>query len=404
MNTRIDAGGMDLFDPAFAVDPHTAYRRLQATAPVVVHPQGFWLLTRYADVAALQRSGHSVQESALRHIPDFKSDSTRLGDENRMMRGLSLLDSDPPDHSRLRRLVGTPFTRSGVAARMDRISRLADRALDRVAAAGTIDLMHEVAFTMPYEVISEILGVSGVDTERFREHIGTLVLGLEPLAEPATQARIRAANDELTAMTRDLVRRKHSDPGDDLLTALIAAERAGELTGDELVAQVMFVLIAGHETTVNLIGSAVATLLAHPDSIAMVRQRPDLVTNVVEEVLRFEPSVHLMRRVTTAPLDVEGVRIPLGSFVIGVIAAANRDPAFWGGDAATFRPDRPLAHRHLSFGAGIHHCLGAALARAETAAFLSGFIERFPRARLDSLSWNGRRNIRGPESVVVTVS
>lgn len=395
--------GIDLFAAEFRADPHPAYATLRQSAPVLHHPQDFWVVSRYADVAALQRSPHSVEETSLRIVPAFKSDTARLGAQNRMMHGLSVLDRDPPDHHRLRRLLAGPFTRGAIAARADRIQRMVYSALDDVAAAGTIDLMPEVIFGLPFTLISEIIGLPAVDVDAVRRHTAVLTLGLEPLPEPGVQQQIRAANDQLTEIIGDAVRRKRAHPADDLLSELITAEREGVLDEAELVAQVMLVFIAGHETTVNLIGSGVATLLAHPEAAELLRHRPGLMANAVEEILRFEPSVHLMRRITLGPLEIGQTVVPDGALVIGAVAAANRDPDFWGSDAEYFRPDRALAPRHLSFGAGVHHCLGAALARAEATAFLRAFVQRFPRARLCSSDWNGRINVRGPASMVVSV-
>ncbi|MDF0529489.1 cytochrome P450 [Tsukamurella sp. 8F] len=391
----------DVFGAGFAFDPHPSYAAMRATTPAYRHPQGFWVLTRYADVAALQRSGHSVDERNLRHIPDFKSDSRTLGTANRMMSGLSMLDRDVPEHDRLRGVAAAAFTTRAVAARAARIGELVAEALDRIQAVDTADVIAELAFPLPFTLISEILGVPPVASDRMRDLIAVLVLGLEPSSDPTLQARIRDANDTLTDTTAEMVARKRANRGDDLLTRMIDASDDGVLSGSELVAQVMFLYIAGHETTANLIAGGIATLLEHPEQAGWLRRRPEAAPNAVEEILRYAPSVHLMRRITVEPLAVADREIPPGSFVIGSIASANRDPEVWGPDAGVLCLDRLDARRHLSFGAGVHHCLGAALARAEARCALVEFVRRFPTAEPVDMQWNRRINLRGPSVLTV---
>jgi cytochrome P450 len=395
----------DMFADGFAENPYPHYAELRATAPVHEHPLGFWLLSRYDDVVRLQKAGHSVDERNLTNLPSWKSDSSTLGKQNRMMRGLSLVDQDPPDHTRLRRLVTKVFTRRAVEELRPRVTELVDHALDRIADAGRADVVAELAFPIPFTVISELLGIPVAEHDRLRELSGILALGLEPLPDPGLQARIRAASQELTELVGGLARWKRANPGEDLFTALIAAEDDGDvLSEDELVAQVAFLYIAGHETTVNLIGGGILALLRHPDQLRLLRTDPALAGNAVEELVRYDTSVHLMRRITVDPLPVGGTEIPPGTWVVACLAAANRDRQFWGEDADALRLDRPNAHQNVSFGAGVHHCLGAALARVEARVAFSRFAQRFAAPVLDDLRWNGRINVRGPAKLVVRVS
>ena len=392
----------DPFAPGFTDDPYPHYARLRDAAPAYRHPLGFWLLSRYDDVARLQRSPHSVDERDLTEIPAWKRDGDVPVQANRPMRGLSMLDQNPPGHTRLRRLVAQAFTRGSVEALAPRVGALVDAALDRVAATG--DVLGELAFPLPFTVISELLGTPPVEHARLRELTGTLVRALEPLSSPALQAEIRAANDELTEITRELIGRKRAHPGDDLITGLLAARHGDEmLTDDELVAQVMFLYIAGHETTVNLLANGILALVRNPAQARLLRDDPALAANAVEELVRYDTSVHLMRRITVEPLEVRGERIPAGSFVVACLASANRDAAFWGPDADEVRLDRPDAHRNVSFGAGIHHCLGAALARLEARTAFTRFVHRFPAAEVADLRWNGRLNVRGPAELRLSV-
>ncbi|WP_067701366.1 cytochrome P450 [Nocardia jejuensis] len=402
----IDTGTF-VFDPftaAFAADPYPHYARMLADAPVHEHPLGFWVVSRYDDVSRLQRSAHSVDERHLTRLPVFKSDTGTLGKQNRMMRGLSMLDQDPPDHTRLRRLVTKAFTRRAIEALRPRIEAHVEAALDRIAANGGADLVADLAFPLPFAVISDLLGIPVLEHTRLRELTATLVRALEPLADPALQARIRAADEELRGMVADLIRWKRAHPGDDVLTTLISAEEDGDvLSEDELIAQVMLLYIAGHETTVNHLGGGLLALLRNPGQARRLRQEPALAANAVEELLRYDTPVHLMRRITIAPFLVGDAEIPGGSWVILCLAAAARDRRFWGADADTLRLDRPNAAQHISFGAGIHHCLGAALVRMQGRIMFPRFVERFPDAQVDQLRWNGRVNLRGPAALSITL-
>ncbi|WP_037360921.1 cytochrome P450 [Amycolatopsis orientalis] len=394
----------DLFADGFAENPYPHYAELRETAPAHEHPLGFWLLSRYADVTRLQRDSHSVDEEHLSRLPSWKSDSGTLGKENRMMRGLALLDRDPPDHTRLRRLVSQAFTRRAVEALEPRITELVGEALDRIAGAGVADVVAELAFPLPFTVISELLGIPRVEHDRLRDLTGTLALGLEPLASPDLQSRTREASRDLEAMVADLVDWKRGRRDDDLLAALLAAEHDGDvLSRDELVAQVAFLYVAGHETTVNLISGGILALLRHPAQYSLLRGEPALVANAVEELVRYDTPVQLMRRITLEPVSVRGSVIPAGSWVVACLAAANRDPEFWGSDADELRIDRDNAHRNVSFGAGVHHCVGAALARLEARIAFERFAQRFAAPELQGVRWNGRINVRGPASLSVAV-
>jgi len=394
----------DLFADDFAQDPYPHYAKLRAAAPALEHPLGFWLVSRYDDVVALQRAPHSTDERNLVRLPSWKSDSSALGRENRMLRGLAMLDQDPPDHTRRRRLVTRAFTPRAIAALEPRIVELVDAALDRMAEQGSTDVVEELAILLPFTVISEMLGVPVVAQDRLRELSGVLTLGLEPLPDPGLQARIRAASQELTEMVGELARRKRADPGPDLFTALIEAEDQGDvLSEDELIAQVGFLYLAGHESTTHLIAGGILALLRHPEQLRRLREEPDLAGNAVEELLRYDTPVHLMRRITLEPVRVGDTTIPTGSWVVACLASANRDAEFWGPDADELRLDRPNARQNVSFGAGAHHCLGAALARLEARIAFSRFADRFPEPVLEEIRWNGRRNIRGPASLRVRV-
>lgn len=392
------------FAPGFTDDPYPAYRVLRESDPVHEHPFGFWFLSEYDDASAILRAGLSVDESLVTGGP-VRDQYDSMGGGGLDTLRLSMLERDPPDHTRLRALVSKVFTPRSVSALEPEITALVDAALDEMEAAGRTDLVDTLAFPLPFAVISKMLGMAPTDHTRIRELSGTMVRSLEVVVDEETIRAIVTARDEMTEIIRAQVAWKRANPADDLLSALIEAEEAGDrLTDDELIAQVVLLYIAGHETTVNLIANGVVALLRHPDQHALLRARPDLAGNAVEEFLRYDSPVQQTRRVTTAPYAVRGKEIPAGSFVVACLASANRDPRFWGTDADVLRLERENARQHLSFSSGPHHCLGAALARLEGRVAIGRLVERFPALAFDGeVEWNGRINLRGPAKLPVSV-
>ncbi|MGH3306942.1 MAG: cytochrome P450 [Nocardioides sp.] len=395
----------DPFAPGFTDDPYPEYTRLREADPVHQNPFGFWVVSTYDAVNDLLRSGHSVEERHVAPGPMQALAEEVYGDREERMHGLSMLDKDPPDHTRLRKLVSKAFTPKAIAALEPEVERLVDEALDRMSEEGEVDLVEALAYPLPFTVITRMLGMPEADHVRMRELAGIVVRSLEPVVDADAFREILFADNELAAIAADVIERKRRDPGDDLLTALIRAEDDGDvLDDDELVAQVLLLYIAGHETTVNLIANGTLALLRNPDQLALLRTRPDLAGNAVEELLRYDSPVQMSRRITLEPYSAAGTEIPAGAFVIASLAAANRDPARWGPDADALRLDREDARAHVSFGAGVHHCLGAALARLEGRVAIQRLVERFPDLRLDGEpAWNGRINLRGPQHLPVAV-
>jgi cytochrome P450 len=398
----------DPFAPGFTDDPYPAYATMREQAPVYAHPFGFWLLTGYDEVSWLLRApGLSVEDdnvapgSVLRQLRE-----EMYGNETPRASVMSMLDRDPPDHTRLRKLVSKAFTPRAIQALRPRITELVDGMLDDMAAQGRVDLVDALAFPLPFSVIAEMLGTPPADHERIRELSGTVVRSLEPVADPELVRAIIAADDELSAIAAEMIAWKRANPADDLLTALIHAEDDGDvLDDDELVAQTLLLYIAGHETTVNLIAGGTLALLRHPAQLALLRADPALVGNAVEELLRYDSPVQASRRITLEPVTVGGIEIPSGAFVMASLGSANRDESFWGADASELRIERENARQHVSFGAGHHHCLGASLARLEAAIAFEHLAGRFPGLALDGdVAWNGRINLRGPAHLPVSVN
>jgi cytochrome P450 len=396
----------DPFAPGFTDDPYPQYAALRAGAPVGRHPLGFWLLTRYEDVSALLRANMSVEDRNVTDRELIELREQMFGEEApARTRNRSMLDRDPPDHTRLRRLVSKAFTPRAIEALRPRITGLVDEMLGTAGRQGQVDLVDALAFPLPFAVIGEMLGTPPADHERIRQLSGTVVRSLEPVNDPDTARAIVAADAELVQIAAEMIAWKRANPAGDLLTALINAEDGGDvLNDDELISQTLLLYIAGHETTVNLIAGGTLALLRHQDQLARLREDPGLTVNAVEEMLRYDSPVQATRRITLEPASFGDVTIPAGSFVLALLGSANRDESFFGPDAGQLRLDRENARQHVSFGAGPHHCLGASLARMEAAIALGRLVTRFPRLALDDEpAWNGRINLRGPAHLPVSL-
>lgn len=397
--------GFDPFAEGFTDDPYPHYAQLRTHRPVEQHVMGFWALWRYDEVAAMLRGRHSVEDRNAGPSPIRDLMVAAYGDTGRRAGGLSMLDRDPPDHTRLRRLVSAAFTPRTVEGLTPLVERLVEESLDRLAEAAQGNLIDLVAFPLPFAVISEMLGMPEMETGRLRTLSHHMVRSLEPVNDIDELHRIQDATFEMQDITREVIAWKREHPADDLLTALIHAEDDGDvLSDDELVAQVILLYVAGHETTVNLIGNGALALLRHPDQADKLRSNPQLDENAVEECLRYDSPVQMSRRITLAPYVIGDRTMPPGTFVISSLASANRDQRVFGEDADTLRVDREDARRHVSFGAGVHHCLGATLARLEGRVALGRLVRRFPQLSLAGTpTWNGRINLRGLTDLPVSV-
>jgi cytochrome P450 len=384
------------FEPGFTDDPYPQWAALRKHDPVHESPLGVWLLLRHDDVFRFVRDpGTSVEDRHATPTPLDELVRETVGDQEGGSR--AMLNVDPPDHTRLRRLVSKAFTPRVIEQLRPRVQELVDEALDRAAARGEMELVSELAFPLPFAVISELLGMPESDADQLREWSGTLVRSLEPVNDPEVIRAIAAAGEAIQGFTKDVITWKRAHPADDLLSALVAAEEHGDvLSDDELVDQVILLYVAGHETTVNLIGNGTLALLRHRSELEQLRDDPVLDAAAVEELLRYDPPVQMTRRITVEDVEVRGRRIPTGTFVACVIASANRDEAQWGPDADRLDLDRPGAGNHLAFGGGIHYCLGAALARVEGQVAIGSLVRRFPGLeQAGDAVWNGRINLRG---------
>ena len=366
------------FDPNFRIDPYAVYRRLLAEAPVYQSPLGGAVLSRYADCEAVLKD-HRRWSSDIREAEyaGFEPDLNLLGEAR------PFLFLDPPDHTRLRGLVSKAFTPRVVEGLRSRIQELVDELLNKVADKGSMELIDDLAYPLPVVVISEMLGVPPEDHESFRGWSAELARALDPemALAPEVLERRRRAIASFDDYFRALIAERRGNPKDDLLSSLIAAEEEGDkLNEAELLASCRLLLIAGHETTVNLIGNGALALLRHPDQLALLRDDPSLAPVAVEEVLRYDPPVQLTGRIALADTEIAGVPVPKGHGAVLLIGAANRDPEqFPDPDRFDIRRGDD---RHLAFGFGIHFCLGAPLARLEGQIALSTLVRRLSGLQL----------------------
>ncbi|MER5541843.1 cytochrome P450 [Streptomyces sp. CG4] len=371
--------------------PYDVYRRLRDTAPVqrITGPDGApaWLVTRYEDVRA------ALADPRLSLDKRHASDGTYKGFALPPALDANLLNMDPPDHTRIRRLVGRAFTPHRVQQLREPIRRTADRLLDAFGPHGTTDLVAAYAAPLPITVICDLLGVPESHRLDFRVWTDALVA-----PDPARPGAARDAVAAMLGFFTGLLAAKRAEPADDLLSDLIAVrdEDGDRLSEDELMSLTFVILFAGYENTVQLIGNAVLGLLQHPDQLAALRKDPTHIPAAVEELARYEgPALLAIRRFPLEDVTIGGVTVPAGETVLVSLSAANRDPArFPAPDRLDLSRD---ATGHLALGHGIHYCLGAPLARAETEIALAALLERFPELALSDgeLRWRPSLRARG---------
>jgi Cytochrome P450 len=360
-----------LYEGDFWHDPYPAYSALRTDDPVhriELHGTPAWVLTRYDDVRAALADPRLSKDWRYTLPPEQRA--TAPGPPVKMM-----ILMDPPEHTRLRKLVSRTFTLRRMEELRPQIRRLADELIDALPQSGEVDLLAEYAFPLPVFVICELLGVPAEDREDFAAWSNTMV-------DASDHQQAMEAMGKLNGYIVELVAAKRENPDDRLISGLIeVADDGDRLSEDELNAMAMMLLIAGHETTVNLIGNGLLALFTHPEQRKLLLDQPELITSAVDEFLRFDSPVHTTpARFTTEDVEYSGVTIPAGSQVLLSLAAANRDPSRFS-DADELQVDRD-ASRHVAFGHGVHHCLGAQLARIEGQEAIGRFLARRPGTEL----------------------
>ncbi|MEW2514041.1 cytochrome P450 [Streptomyces sp. NPDC046870] len=390
-------------DPAFVADPFPLYRRLREEGPVrraiIAGGLDAWLVTRYEDgLAALSdpRLSSDVRDASdprlIAQLPQFERESMTS----------TMLRSDPPDHTRLRRLVSKAFTARRVAELRPRVQEITDRLLDAVVPAGRAELVADFALPLPVTVIGELLGVPVDERYDFQRWTDAMLVRGEEMPDPLV---VDEAWHRMRAYVTRHLAAKRARPGDDLLSALIDAhDQEQRLSHDELIAMTFLLLVAGYVTTVNLIAGGIAALLTHPGQLILLRNRPELLPDAIEEFLRHDGPVSPgIARFAREDVEIAGVTVPRGATVLVASAIADRDPARFPD------PDRlDITRRdngHLAFGHGIHYCLGAPLARLEGQVAIGTVLRRLPDLALAvppaELAWRPG-GLRGPARLPVT--
>ncbi len=399
------------FAPGFAENPYEEYRVERESEPIQQTPFGPWIVFSHAESVQLLRDVTlSVDvRKAMEILGEDPRDRAKMRAElfpdKAPREDTSILNIDPPDHTRLRKLVSSVFTPRRVADLAPMIERIVDEHLDAVADRGEMDLIADLAFPLPFAVISEMLGMPDGDSAQLREWSHALVKILDFTIGPEELMAAVVAGENLREHIASVIEWKRSNLGDDLLSALILAEDNGDVLSDiELVDQVNVLFIAGHETTVNLIGNGTWALLQNRDQLELLRDDPMVEATAIDELLRYDSPVQISRRITLEPIQVGGRDVAAGTFVLTSLGSANRDPAVFGPTADQLDLRRADAARHLAFGSGTHHCLGASLARMEGTIAITRLIRRFPELQaIGAPAWNGRLVLRGMDSLQLTL-
>ncbi|MFN8372541.1 MAG: cytochrome P450 [Anaerolineae bacterium] len=387
--------------PEFQSNPYQYYNLLLEHMPMFYWDKwNMWFFSRYEDCSAVLRNNHfghefaaTMSEEERAMLPTAPPEQKALWD---MQRHWMLL-KDPPSHTRLRMLVHKAFTPRTVEQLRVYIQRITDELIDGVQGAGRMDLIEDLAFPLPVTVISELLGIAQADREQVRLWSRDLAVSLEFIEEAEPYNRASVATEAFDHYLRGLIAEHRAHPREDLISALVAAEEAGDkLTEDEMIATIMLLFIAGHETTVNLIGNGTLALLRNPAQFDRLKADPALVKNALEELLRYDSPVQITTRITLQDTEINGQAIKRGQSVATMLGAANRDPRTFA------NPDqlditRGNAAQHIGFGNGIHYCLGAPLARLEAEIAFGTLLRRLPKLALgtDDPVYRGTYVLRG---------
>ncbi|WBB78686.1 cytochrome P450 [Micromonospora sp. WMMD882] len=401
---------VDLFSKSFQADPYPAYATLREESPVhhVQGPMGsdIWLITRYDDARAALADPRFSKDP--KRAPEWaKMMAAGVGDEGPL--GANMLNSDPPDHTRQRRLISMAFTRRRIERLRPRIQEITDGLVAAMAEQKEVDLVAALSYPLPITVICELLGIPGEDRDEFGRW--TRMLLASPMTPEGVQSR-REGNQHMDRYLTDLVATLRAEVNPDLdydaqpnlISALVVPGKGDQLNERELLGMLKLLLVAGHETTVNLISNGTVALLLHPDQFRLLRERPELMPNAIDEFLRYNgPIERVPMRFTTEDVEIAGTTIPAGSAVNIVLAAADHDPSRFDD------PDRLDITRaqnpHLAFGHGVHFCIGAPLARVEGDVAFSTMLARFPKIELacrpEELAWQigGPNIMRGLASL-----
>jgi cytochrome P450 len=395
-----------LLRPEIRANPYSFYTQIRSQDPVYWdEAMGFWVLTRYDDVAYVFNDTRFSRAQGLRQgFKRLPEPEQEIGKPVYQAFSKMMTYADPPYHTQLRGLVNKAFTPRMVERMRGHIQQIVDNLLDTIQARGQMDVIHDLAYPLPIIVIAEMLGLAAEERERFKGWSDDLfaILGIVRHS-PDLMERAAHGLAEMTNYITALSQERHLQPREDLLTGLVTVvDEGNRLSQEELVANVSLLLAAGHETTTNLIGNGMLALVHNPDQMQKLRDNPTLITSAVEEMLRYDNPVQIVYRSAAEDVEMEGKRIGQGQLVNLVVGAANRDPARFS-DPDRFDITRHEG-RHVGLGLGIHFCLGAALARLEGEIAFTTLLRRFSEFQLatDSLEWQEHPTFRGLKSLPVT--
>ena len=400
----------DLNSAEFLRNPYPVYDQLRANDPIHWSAEnGYWLITRYADIVTQVQNDHLTSNRIGAHQSRMPIEAKEHLRPFFTAVGSWMLMIDPPDHTRLRGLVSKAFTPGVVENMRWLVEKLVNEMLASAQAQGRMDLMTDLANPLPATVIAEMLGVPGTDQQQFKAWSDDIAHGLGGIDSARTKEELFALYDlaqksflALADYFREKVAELRLHPRDNLLSALIQAEEQGDrLTEDELFANCVLLMIAGHETTTNLIGNGMLALLRHPEQQEKLAHNPEFIVSAVEELLRYDSPVQKMGRIALEDIHIAGKEIKRGDLVCFSFAAANRDPQQFATPAQLDIERKP--NRHLAFGHGLHYCVGAALARLEGQIAVNTILRRLPKLRLETedLEWNRNLTLRGLKSLPV---
>lgn len=387
---RLESGiSFDLTSRKVRANPYDVYERLRSESPIHrMRLINAWALTEYDDALAILQDHRrfSSGENKLEYAP-YRT----------------MLDLDPPDHTRLRSLVSKAFTPRAVAALGPRIQEIVEELLDDLADRDSFDLISDFAFPFPVIVIAEMLGIPAEDRDKFNVWSNDIALAVEPILSGEEIVRVERASDEIIEYFEGIIEQRRMEPRDDMLSALLAAEEEGDrLSHDELLGTLMLLLVAGNETTRSLIGNGMLALLKNPDELQRLREDSDLLGSAIDEMLRYDSPVQIIIRVVLEDTEFKGKRFRAGQKVIILVGAANRDPTVFADPGALDIGRQEKSH--ISFGRGIHYCLGSPLALLEARVAFANLIERFSSIELvTEPEFRDQIVLRGVESLRIRV-
>jgi cytochrome P450 len=402
-----DGAAFNPLDPRYLSDPYPLYKKLREKDPI--HRSRLFpgvILTRHEDINAVLRDPRFSADD--RNGPQYEQNRARAVESGLITaeeeaRPPSMLRLDPPDHTRLRSLVNRAFTPRAVESLRPRVEEIVDGLLDTVAESGRMEVIHDLASPLPVIVIAEMLGIPAEDRAKFKEWSNAVASQLGFNNDDAVARRAQAAARELREYLEGIAEERRREPREDLLSALLAAEQEGmKLSTEDVFATTELLLVAGNETTTNLIGNGLLALLQRPDQLQKLRHDPGLMQDAVEELLRYDSPVQATSRIVLEDMDFHETPLKKGQEMLLMIGAANRDPAQFADPEALDVTRKDV--RHLAFGHGIHFCLGSPLARLEAPIALNALIQRFPNLRLsrtEKPQWGTNFILRGLKKLPV---